>query len=113
MENGIQPSGLKEKILLFLGLRQRFRVEGESMTPLLQSRDRILIKKTKRFNSGDIVVSKHPIQSDVVIVKKIESIDSHGRLKLIGINQSQSSHRFGLVNKKYVLGKVTSIFKDR
>jgi len=82
------------------------------MNPLLKGQDRILIKKTRHYKVGDIVVSKHPIQSDLVIVKKIESIDPHGRLKLVGINELASSHRFGLVKKSFVLGKVTSIIND-
>jgi len=94
--------------MLFLGRRECFLVEGDSMTPLLHSGDRILVKKIKTFKGGDVVVSKHPIQSDLVIVKLIESIDAHGRLKLVGMN-SKSSHYFGLVKSDLVLGKVCSI----
>lgn len=107
----IKPTNWWEELLFKLGFRSRFRVEGASMQPALQPQDHVLVKKCTRFEVGDVIVSKHPIQSDLVIVKQIESIDKNGRLKLVGLNSVESSHRFGLVNKKLVYGKVTSFLR--
>lgn len=78
------------------------------MKPLLYHGERVLVKKAKQYKISDIVVSQHPIQSEVAIVKQIESIDAKGRLKLVGINRLESSHRFGLIHPSKIIGKVTS-----
>ncbi len=102
-----------EKLLLCLGKRKKFQVEGDSMTPLLHSGDQILVKPVKTFRIGDVVVSQHPIQSDLAIVKQVEKIEEHGRLKLIGTNKLSSSHRFGLITPDRVFGKVTSKLDEK
>lgn len=104
----IKTSDFKEKLFAAFGLRKKYRVEGDSMNPLLYHGEYILVKKVKKYKVTDIVVSKHPIQSDIAIVKQVEAIDEKGRLKLVGINRLESSHRFGLIHLSKIMGKVTS-----
>lgn len=82
-----------------------FQVAGNSMNPLLHEGDRILVEPMQSYEIGDIVVTPHPIQTDLTIVKQIESISSDGRLRLRGTNPKESTDRFGLVESSRVIGK--------
>ena len=57
---------------------------------------------------GDVVLTKHPFQSDVLMVKRIASIDATGRLFVIGDNpdESSDSRSFGSLRTDAVIGKV-------
>lgn len=88
---------------------ETYRVSGHSMYPLLKDGQEISIQSCREYQVGDIVVVKHPIQSDVTIVKKIESIDSKGQFRLRGVNRLESSDRFGLIQKEVILGKVVEV----
>ncbi len=83
-----------------------FIISGDSMSPLLAEGQKILVDESKVIEEGDIVVTKHPIQTDLVIVKKVLEILPNNSLRLVGLNQKRSSHKFGLVKSTFVIGKV-------
>jgi len=57
---------------------------------------------------GDIILVKHPYRSDVQMLKRVQRIETDGRLFLIGDNPLESfdSRGFGPVSVARVLGKV-------
>ncbi len=108
----VKPAGFKEIALWLLGRRRRFRVEGDSMLPLLRSGDEVLVKPTKTLSVGDIVICRHPIQSDITLIKKIASIEND-QVTLAGLNKSASSdsRSFGSIDKALIFGYITSVWK--
>lgn len=85
-----------------------FKVSGNSMNPLLRDGDRISVMPMPSYKVGDIVVVTHPIQTDLTIIKRIESIASDGRLRLRGSNTEESTDSFGLVSQNKIIGKMIS-----
>lgn len=66
----------------------------------------------KILTVGDIVVSKHPLKSEVIIVKRIKQILEDEKLFLQGDNPdplaSEDSHNFGPVNVNLVIGIINN-----
>ncbi|MEM9542440.1 MAG: nickel-type superoxide dismutase maturation protease [Cyanobacteria bacterium P01_E01_bin.42] len=106
----------QEFILWLLRKRRRFRVAGNSMLPLLQPGEEILIDlQAYRKNyprAGDLVIALHPQKPDLKIVKRVAWITENGDCFLQGDNprESTDSRIFGVVKRDYILGKVTSRF---
>jgi nickel-type superoxide dismutase maturation protease len=96
----------KERLLLALGKRRAFRVEGDSMLPTLKDGEAVLIDPASTFGAGDIVVARHPFKKSVLVVKRVESI-AGDRCLLVGDNAAESSdsRQFGSVSLTEVLGK--------
>jgi len=104
-------------VLLWLGRRRRrFRVTGNSMVPLLQPDEEVLVNlNAYRHTSprlGDIVVAEHPDRPGFRLIKRIVSINDHGHYFLEGDNRSEStdSRAFGSVSAAHIIGQVTSRF---
>ena len=61
---------------------------------------------------GDVIVSKHPLKSKVIIVKRIKQILEDEKLFLQGDNPdplaSEDSHNFGPVNMNLVIGIINN-----
>ena len=85
-----------------------YKVSGNSMNPLLCDGDRISVLPAPIYKVGDIVVATHPIQTDLTIIKRIESIAPDGRLRLRGANAEESTDNFGLVSLSKIIGKMIS-----
>lgn len=85
----------------------RFVVEGDSMLPLLRPGDVVKVQKTGAVKPGDIVVARHPIQTDLIIIKRVEAVQG-GKITLKGLNPgaSSDSRAFGPVRKKHLIGRV-------
>lgn len=83
-----------------------FQVEGSSMTPLLYPGEIIEVKSSKQYNPGDVVVAFHPIQTDLILIKRIESVSSDGHIRLRGANPKESTDQFGLIHCDKVIGKM-------
>lgn len=107
----------RELLLWLLRRRHRFRVTGNSMQPLLQPGEEILLDRHAYQKSvpqvGDIVVATHPLHPELTIVKRVILVKEDGSLFLRGDNprESTDSRTFGLVDLQYILGKVTSRFE--
>lgn len=106
---------LKEFVLWLLGRRSRFRITGNSMLPLLNPNDEVLINPNAyRHQSpqpGDIIVAIHPNQPELKIVKGIDAVDNE-RCFLLGKNPAEStdSRSFGWVENILLQGQVTCRF---
>lgn len=109
----MNQANYKDLILWALRLRKCYKVEGDSMEPLLKSGDRVLIKREKAYSEGDIVISQHPFKASVRLIKKVQKI-SEDRLFLVGLNQdvSTDSRVFSAIPKSQILGRATSLLKS-
>ena len=105
----LKPAGWKEFLRWFMGWRKRFKVEGYSMLPLLKPGDVIFVKKTASVALGDVAVFRHPIQSDLILVKQVIKMKKD-RLQVEGLNPASSDSRaWGSVPLKNLLGSVSSV----
>ena len=84
-----------------------YRVKGNSMNPLLNDGDEVQVQAAEAYEVGDIVVAIHPIQTDITIIKRIESMDGSS-FRLRGTNAQESTDKFGLVSRERIIGKVIS-----
>lgn len=77
-------------------------VKGDSMWPTLVNGSTVRFEKIKDkiLEVGQIVLAKHPLQSNLIIIKRIQSINGN-KAFLIGDNPdptaSDDSHNFGMV----------------
>lgn len=87
-----------------------FRIEGDSMSPLLRPGDKVLIDPKAEITPGDIVLARHPFRANVRIVKRLTSFEVDGRMFLSGDNrdESEDSRTFGTVSSSDFLGKVVA-----
>ncbi len=101
-------AGVIQKILLLFGFRTRHKIEGNSMSPVLEDGEEVIVKKTARVRIGDIVMARHPFKSSVKMAKRITGVDANGKFFLVGDNAEEStdSRGFGPVPVKDILGKV-------
>ena len=112
----IRNSNIIDLVLWLLGKRQRFRVEGLSMLPCLNPGDELLIcKQTSNFlapSITDIVVVSHPHCADLLLIKRVISINKYGSCFVRGDNllHSTDSRSFGWIEPELILGYVTSRF---
>jgi len=103
-------------MLLLLRRRKRLKVVGESMLPSLEPGDEILFDPYAYTNSlpqiDDIVVTVHPRQKSLLIVKRIAALDSQNRCFLLGDNLegSTDSRHWGTIKPADLIGKVSSHF---
>ena len=105
-----------ELLLWLMRRRWRFRITGNSMSPLLKPGDEVLVnpRAYRRMppNPGDIVVARHPYRIDLLLVKRVAAVLADGHCLIEGDNPSEStdSRSFGAVTPKQILGQVTSRF---
>ena len=111
------PRGLPASQLLpwLLGRRRRFAIRGASMEPTLRDGDEVLVdlRAYRRAGpaTGDLVLVRHPFQTDLKIVKRVEAVLADGRLVLRGDNPGEStdSRSYGAVAPDRALGRVVLV----
>lgn len=83
------------------------------MFPLLKPGDEVLMKPCRWYQLGDIVVTSHPHQPSLKIIKRIHAILPDDTVILYGDNPAQStdSRQFGPVARSRLLGRVTCRFE--
>ncbi len=116
----IPPSHLpasqwKDVVLWILRQRKRFRITGNSMQPLLQPQEEVLINprayQTRMPQPGDLVVINHPHQSNLRLIKWVVYVDTDGCfVKGLNLLASTDSREFGLVKREHLVGKVLCRF---
>ena len=104
----------KEIILWMIRLRQRYRVIGASMWPLLTAGDEVLVDpqayRSHAPRIGDIIVARHPTQTGLQIIKRIQRVQKDGCYLLLGDNVDPAQNSPCLVPRRLILGQVTSRF---
>ena len=112
----IRNSNVVDILLWLFRQRQRFRVDGVSMLPLLQPGDEVLVDRRAYLGSlpslEDIVVVSSPHRPQMRLIKRVVAIDERANCFVQGDNQAQStdSRMFGWVAPQLILGRVTSRF---
>ncbi|WP_274561935.1 nickel-type superoxide dismutase maturation protease [Streptomyces spiramyceticus] len=88
-------------------------VTGLSMVPTLLHRDQLLVHYGVELRAGDVAVLRHPLQQDLLIVKRlVERRD--GGWWVLGDNQDAEvtdSRAFGVVPGELVLGRVRARYR--
>jgi nickel-type superoxide dismutase maturation protease len=113
MEKGLPEADWMEEIAYVCGFREIFRIEGDSMLPVLKDGDLVLINPQAELAIGDIVLAQHPFKQSVKIIKRIAEILPGERYILLGDNLAESadSRQFGAIAAKDILGKAEARIK--
>ncbi|RMH69514.1 MAG: nickel-type superoxide dismutase maturation protease [Gemmatimonadetes bacterium] len=96
--------------------RERLRVTGSSMLPLLKPGDEVLVNpaayRKHPPQAGDLVVAVHPRNPHQKIIKRITTISPQNTYFIQGDNPAEStdSRHFGAVPGDFIIGKVTCRF---
>lgn len=112
----IRNNNIIDLVLWLLRRRQRFKVEGSSMSPCLNPGDELLVHQqiSNQLNSciTDIVVMSHPHYPDLRLIKRVISVNKDGSCFVKGDNAlySTDSRSFGWIEPKFIWGYVTSRF---
>ena len=112
----LPETSYSELLLFILRRRRRFKVTGQSMIPSLKPGDEILldpyIYRQQLPQVGDIVVTTHPHQKKLAVVKRISAITEDGSYFLTGDNPAAStdSRDWGTIKLRDIIGKATSLF---
>ncbi len=86
------------------------------MVPILKPGDEVLADpfayRRSHPQPGDIVIARHPLRSDVYLIKRVSAVLDDGRCHLDGDNPAEStdSRAFGMVAAEHLRGRVTSRF---
>jgi len=114
MQGDIPASDWREYLLWLVRRRQRFRITGRSMIPLLNPGDLVLMDahayRQTTPQPGHIVVARHPIQPDVRMIKLVQDVTDDGRYVLVSYNPAAGtdSRAFGSVSHDLLCGRITS-----
>lgn len=110
----LKSSDLKELWRWLLRRRRRFRIVGRSMLPHLKPGEEVLVDPTAYRHApprpGDIVVVRHPYQTNTRLIKRVREVSANGDCLLLGDNPTEStdSRAWGQVATTQILGRVTS-----
>ena len=85
------------------------RIQGDSMWPSYRNGDVVSFApcdETYVARVNDVVLVRHPMKDDVLMVKRVSVVQNDGRLFLTGDNPdptaSEDSHHFGPVSPAMV-----------
>ena len=116
MNDILPPTNLWALFLLFIGRRKRFKVIGQSMLPLLEQGEEILIDphayKKSPPQINDVVITNHPHDARLTIVKRVTKMALDGSCFLTGDNPAAStdSRHWGSIARENIIGKATNRF---
>ncbi|MEU2562203.1 nickel-type superoxide dismutase maturation protease [Streptomyces longispororuber] len=92
---------------------QLIEVDGPSMVPTLNPGDWMLVQHGARVRPGDVVILRHPLQQDLLVVKRaVERRD--GGWWVLGdnpYNTGGDSNVYGVVPEELVLARVRGRFR--
>lgn len=89
-------------------------VRGPSMVPTLRDGDVLLVRYGAPVRPGDVVVVRHPLQQDLLVVKRAVERREHGWW-LLGDNPyaEGDSRLFGTVPDELVLARAVVRYRPR
>ncbi|WP_267246037.1 nickel-type superoxide dismutase maturation protease [Streptomyces sp. PR69] len=89
-------------------------VTGPSMVPTLYHGDQLLVHYGAVVRPGDVAVLRHPLQQDLLIVKRLVELRPDGWW-VLGDNPGAEgdSRLFGSVPEELVLGRVRGRYRPR
>ncbi|MCX4805692.1 nickel-type superoxide dismutase maturation protease [Streptomyces sp. NPDC058682] len=99
--------------------RRRFEVvevTGPSMVPTLLNGDRLVVRYGAAVRPGDVVVLRHPLQQDLLLVKRAVERRPGGSWWVLGdnpYNETGDSTVFGPVPAELVLATAVLRFRPR
>ncbi|MEV7557304.1 nickel-type superoxide dismutase maturation protease [Streptomyces sp. NPDC048331] len=99
--------------------RKRFEVvevSGPSMVPTLLNGDRLVVRYGATVRPGDVVVLRHPLQQDLLVVKRAVERRPGGGWWVLGdnpYNETGDSTDFGPVPAELVLATAVLRFRPR
>jgi nickel-type superoxide dismutase maturation protease len=112
----LRGSNWRDLLGWVLRARSRFRITGNSMLPLLQPGEEVLINpqayRQQPTQAGDLVVAQHPLKPNVRIIKRVIEVREDGSCFIVGDNgrESTDSRHFGYVDPQLILGQVVCRF---
>lgn len=110
----LPPAGRRELILRLCNLRRKIRVRGPSMLPEFAPGDELFLDprayRRRAPCVGDVVMARHPLAPQEIILKRVAFVSPDGRVFLRGDNPQAStdSRTLGLFPPEHILGRVTS-----
>ena len=116
MNEELKSGGIREFFLWLVRRRRRFRVSGNSMLPLLEPGQEVLINPAAYRQTfpqpGDIIVMIHPHRPQTRLIKRVSAVLDDQRYFVVGDNplESTDSRTFGPISLEQILGQVTSRF---
>ncbi|MFF4421198.1 nickel-type superoxide dismutase maturation protease [Streptomyces sp. NPDC001549] len=99
--------------------RKRFgvvEVTGPSMVPTLLNGDRLVVRYGAAVRPGDVVVLRHPLQQDLLMVKRAVERRPGGSWWVLGdnpYNETGDSTVYGAVPAELVLATAVLRFRPR
>ncbi|MEM9903957.1 MAG: nickel-type superoxide dismutase maturation protease [Cyanobacteria bacterium P01_D01_bin.44] len=95
--------------------RRAFKVVEASMQPTLNPGDKVFSAPLRDApKNGDIVISYHPSQPGLRLIKRVQEVFYDGGCYLESDNTTEPTARdsrsFGIVGRDLILGRVTSVF---
>ncbi len=87
---------------------RRIEVTGESMRPVLEPGDRVVVLGVGRPRAGDLVACVDPRDPGRVMVKRVARRDPGGGYIVLGDNPNLStdSRHFGPIGGKLIIGRL-------
>ncbi|MGH4035467.1 nickel-type superoxide dismutase maturation protease [Actinomycetota bacterium Odt1-20B] len=92
---------------------QLIEVDGPSMVPTLYPGDWMLVQHGARVRPGDVVILRHPLQQDLLVVKRAVE-RREGGWWMLGdnpYNTGGDSNVYGVVPEELVLARVRGRFR--
>ena len=116
MAQELPKTNLITLFLLLIGKRQRFKVVGRSMLPLLKPKEEILIDpwayRKHKPQINDVILTNHPYDDRLKIVKRVVWVADDDSYFLLGDNleASTDSRHWGRIDRQKIVGRVTNRF---
>ena len=106
----VKETGLWEITAFLMKRRFRFRVEGQSMTPVLEPKDLVFVRPINQVSVGDVIVLRPPFKTDVTLIKYVAFVNEQGAVYVLGTNlkESTDSRTLGWIPPKLIYGRVQS-----
>ncbi|WP_255952222.1 nickel-type superoxide dismutase maturation protease [Streptomyces odontomachi] len=89
-------------------------VEGPSMVPTLYQGDQVFVRYGARVREGQVVVLRHPLQQNLLIVKRaVQRREGGWWVRADNPGAGADSTVYGVVPDELVLGRVVARYRPR